>query len=720
MHPIDRAVLELCQGDFHTLKRLRGSIPQGTLYRHIHTLLRLGWLEKSGIHYKTTEAGRRQLTPSNVIGRWDCWNAIYAPIRVVPTAVHRAMAELMFAAIAIRQQAIRPDRHPVFACAGGTLRWKTTLGLFICLALGLDPAVYVVECGCESGKSLTVRRGSDGSLVFKRELLTAPFITLDEFLAADPGVRSTLRFFLSGRRVMPCENEQLTISPVPLLTLNPREGSTLEARVGLSPPQIRRTILANLDAVMMPDLAAMGEQALVASRAHGPLPLRLPTIDCRSAHPSILKLIRGMIQPEAVERVDVHLVEQLCSGMTAWISDASLAIAQVGYDLGLIYETVGWMRPGWIEAVLQFSPNPERRLDEPEETTLQPPPAQSSVMRVSSEQLIPPAPRLSLKVAGPEREPGLPSLVLSDALKGKLVWLAEETGRPVEEVIGFLIRFFRQWQATGTDYAVLQKIVSLAQALEIADVEVASLAGYLDTCAVLARSGRRMEEIPEALRVIDVLNELPEGWDWPMVRAAVQNVARFIRAGITADQITPVLIQHRQLTQFGVNEKFTVTLAEVLNRTGVVGSRQTATLRKMVETSARQVDVDLLEERRLRLITQVAQLEKDHCRLTRTLAEKTARIDSLTNKEQEVMGRVAAIETDLESHTDELGALRALRAFLLRKTPDVEAFFADMDRLQQYRRLGKAPEPYAVLLSDQVRGQVLTFFQQLQVRSGEQ
>ena len=643
--------------------------------------------------------------------RWDRWDAIYPPIRFVPTAVHRAMVELIFAAIAIRQQATRPDRHAVFACAGGTLRWKTSLGLFICIALGLDPAIYLVECGCESGKSLTIRRSNTGSFVFQRDLLQAPFITLDEFLAADQGVRSTLRFFLSGRRVMPCENEQLTISPVPLLTLNPRAGATLEGRVGLSSPQIRRTIIANLDAIVMPDLAATGEQALVASRAHGPLAIRAPTVDCRAFLPSIIELVRDVIISEAAERVDVHMVEQLSSGMTAWIPDATAAIAQVGYDLGVVFETLGWTRPGWIETVLQFSLDPKRTACQPAETML--PSSSSSVLSVNPGNGTGPAPRLSLQVPRPEREPGLPSLALSDALKGKLTWLAEETGRPVEEVIRFLIGFFQRWQEKGADYPVLHTMITLAHALETAAVEVATLGSYLDTLALLKRYGRRMEDVPEALRLIDVLSGLPDPWDWTIARAALHNVAHFIHAGITYDQITRVLLQHEHLAQCGFDETVAVSIADVLNRTGAVGARRTAIVRKMVESSARQVDLDDLEARRMRVITELAHLEEEHRQLNRSLAEKTANVHSLANREQEVLQRLAAIEADMETQTDELGALRALRAFLLRKTPDVEAFFADMERLQQYRRVGRAPEPYAVLLWDQVREQVLTFLQQL-------
>src|SRR5205085_6763826 len=139
-----------------------------------------------------------------------------------------------------------------------------------------DPALFLVDCGCESGKSLSIRRSGRGTLVFKRELLDAVFIALDEFLTADPGVRATLRLFLSGQLVMPFENESIRVLPVPLLILNPRNKPTVEGRLGLSAPQVRRGIVANFDVVPMPDLAVTGEEALAAARTHAPLILPAP------------------------------------------------------------------------------------------------------------------------------------------------------------------------------------------------------------------------------------------------------------------------------------------------------------------------------------------------------------------------------------------------------------------------------------------------------------
>ena len=143
---------------------------------------------------------------------------------LIPTAVHRALIELIVAAIICRQHATRPDRHPFFVCAGGTLHWKTSAGMFVCHAVGLDPNPHVVDCGSETGKSIFIRRTGTGAITFQRDLLNTSFVVFDEFLTADRAVRSALNPFLSGRLVVPCENERMTVRPVPLLTLNPREG----------------------------------------------------------------------------------------------------------------------------------------------------------------------------------------------------------------------------------------------------------------------------------------------------------------------------------------------------------------------------------------------------------------------------------------------------------------------------------------------------------------
>jgi len=175
MNSVDRAILEFCRDEFQALKPLRPRIPTGTLYRHAKALVRRGWLRQEGGFYQTTPAGLRKVGEAQGARRWDALESFYPPLRLVPTPVHRAMVELIVAAVVARQHPNRLDRHPFFVAFGSTFRWKTSLGLFLCQALGLDAALHVIDCGAESDKSLTVRRSSSGGPVLKREIHAAPF-----------------------------------------------------------------------------------------------------------------------------------------------------------------------------------------------------------------------------------------------------------------------------------------------------------------------------------------------------------------------------------------------------------------------------------------------------------------------------------------------------------------------------------------------------------------
>src|SRR5262249_13955327 len=308
-----------------------------------------------------------------------------------------------------------------------TLRWKTSLGRFLCSSLGLDPADHVVDCGTESGKSLGIRRSGTGTFISKRELLNAPFLVLDEVLTVDPTARGTLGLFLSGRRVIPLENEQLTVQPVALLTLNPRSQGTLEERTGLSTPQIRRGFVADLDRVALPDLVTMGERALGAARSCGPLPLGRPAGDCQAFHAQIVDLARALLRPEAHGRVDIEAIVTLCAGMTAFLPAPVDAIAQVGYDIALIAETLDWTRPGWIETVTTFAHDGgargQRTVSSAAVTPVTPlpgtaiGPSAGALSRTASLE-IPQRTRPAVEV---------PDLTLSQALRARLVWFAVET-----------------------------------------------------------------------------------------------------------------------------------------------------------------------------------------------------------------------------------------------------------------------------------------------------
>ena len=410
----------------------------------------------------------------------------------------------------------------------------------------------------------------------------------------------------------------------------------------------------------------------------------------------------------------MHIVETLCSGMTSFIPEANEAIAHVGHALGTIAETMSWTRVGWIDAVLHFSTEPKKRASQQAEEPS--PPVVTVAGRMPPMMAGPestPSSVLSLQVPHTIREPGLPSLALSDALKGKLCWLEEETGRPVEEVLPLLITFFRRWHEDPNTLMQWKTILSLARDLDLAHIEVTTLLEYLETQTMLAQSHRTFEDIPQALRLIDVLSALPAPWDWPAARAALRNIALFLRAGITPEQIQVVLTQYCELEELGFDSSTAVAVGKALTRAGAVGPSRAAALKHMASLAVKNVQVQSLEAAQETLTAEVTRLDAHHGQLRRSVAEMTKRVEALHRQEAEAQQRLTQLEGEWTDKSEDLKVLRALRTFLLRKDAAIDAFFSDMARVRQYRTHGRAPNHYAVLYLDEVRQQLLGFLQRL-------
>ena len=544
MHPIDSAILTSCADDFRPLKPLLQTVPKGTAYRHAKRLIQLGWLVRERGLYRATDAGRCQLQAAQRGQQWNRLDAVYQPIKYLPTDVHQALFELVLAAVICRQYETRSDRHPFLVCAGGTLRWKSSLGIFLCYALGLDPGRHLVECGGEAGKSLFVRRDAAGTVVYKRELLDTPMIVLDEFQTAASPVRAALIPLLSGRLVVPIENAQLTVRCVSLVLLNPGAQPSLEQRLGLSAPLIRRALVANLDAVVMPDVALTGERALVAARAQRPLTLSAPAKDCQVFDRRIIELLRAMLNPDAAERVDLQMVVNLSTGMTAWLSDPAEAIAQLAHAVGILAETMAWTRPGWMEVLTDFSLDPQAR----PRTDLA---GKDQRAHVPAESEASPSQTIALQIPKVRQDPNLPDLTLSNELRGRLTWLAVETGRPVDEVLNLLLEVYVKWRGQPETVATLWKILALARTLNRSHVDIDDLHGYLCAEAALRKHLCRFDDVPQALRLIECLMARPQSWTWKMAEVAIQGVAFLIKAGIAAPDVARFLQRHQRLSELG-------------------------------------------------------------------------------------------------------------------------------------------------------------------------
>jgi hypothetical protein len=708
VHAVDRAILEHCLADFRALKPLKAHASSGALYRHVGRLVGLGWLEKRGSLYRTTIAGHRQLAEAQAGRSWAALERLYPPLAQVPTSVHRALIEVILAAVVARQNETRADRHPFFVAFGATFHWKTSLGRFLCYALGLDPAIHVVEFGSETGKSLSFRRGADGSVTSRRALLEAPLVVLDDVLKADPSVRSTLNIFLAGRLTVPVENEQVVVRPVPLLTLNPAAKPTLEGRVGLSAPLIRRGLFANLDAVTMPDLASIGEPVIEAARAHPPLVLRAPQIDGQVFRDKIVELTRAILLPEAHNRIDVEILINLSTGMSAFIAEPLEAIAQVIQRMGLLAETLGWTRPGWIESVadeLKTTSSVPAVTTSLRSVPAAPGPLPQNSGRISIALDTPPQPRHRTNV---------PDLDLSTDLRGRLIWFAVDSQIPLEDGLCTLLDFYLEWRESTGTLGTMAAILSLAERLGIVEIDVETLHDYLEARDHLAEHACDFTDVPEAIQIIEMLCMLPFNWDWEQAGQAMDAIGVVLKDGIDLKEVEGFLEQHRRLKALGFSAPQAVAVAEALERVGATGDRRDEVLNRLIDLAGREVNQAALEEKQSRLETHVVRLE--------------ATVVDLANRAQHLRDEVATLEIELsalkttraniQAECDQqVGALavaRALHAFLLSKTKEAEALWSQLEQLLRWRQIGGRIDDWVgQFRTEEIRSQMFSFLRQL-------
>jgi hypothetical protein len=502
----DRAIIAFLTATPQPIRALLAAHPKGTVYRRLAALLGRGMAAKRGTAYLLTTAGLQLKAEHAGAALMNGLNDVYPPLRQAPSPQHRALLELALAALVRRQHAHAEDRHAGFFLLGPPLTWKSSAGRFLCLAAGADPTLCLVDLAAEAGKSLWIRRGADGGIHSQRTLLAGLVIVLDEYQQADPTVRRAIAPLLSGRYRIPVENDLITLTAVPVITMNPRGGDSLTARTGLSGAQLRRLVSCDLANVPLPDLALVGERAVEAARRAGPLVLRPPRASCEEFRGAVVHLLRRVLTPEGLSLVDVELLLGLGAGLTAWLP-AAVAMRQALYDFLLVVDTLGWVTEGWLDLVRGF---PARSEGSP--TTPAP-----TAATVTAAGAAPAAQTISLypeAIARKEhaalngaRESMLPHFSISDQTKGEITWLAQDARVPLDRALHILVEIYRLQMANQNDLSDLETILQLRDACETTAVPVSDLREALELFSSLRKRGLTLDDLRTTCQVADDLAE---------------------------------------------------------------------------------------------------------------------------------------------------------------------------------------------------------------------
>ena len=746
----DWAILEFLSAHPQPLRPLVDRYPKATIYARLRALRAGGLVGKRGQQYLLTTAGLQAKAAHEGGQAFDGLVEAYPPLREVPSPQHRALAELAIGALVLRQLTDQEEHHAGFLLVGPSLTWKSSSGRFLCLTAGADPATCLVDLAAEAGRSLWIRRDATGDIRSQRGLLSAAVVVLDEYGLADRAVRQAVLPLLSGRRRVPLENHVLPITPVPIITMNPRPGQSLTARTGFSLPQLRRLVPCDLGAVPLPDLALTGARALDAARAAGPLTLRAPTGSCEAWREAVVRLLRQVLVPDAVGIVDVELLLGLGRGLTGWLSPA-MALRQVLYDFLLVVETVGWVHPGWLDVVRDF---PQRGHDADASVggrgSAIPPAAPTPPPQTIS--LFPDRVALSRPKEHPTmnaRDSVLPTFLLSERSKAQLVWLAENAGIPLDEAVSLLIEQYRMQQEFD-DPALddLRTVVRLREACGAAEITTSALRTAVEFTAALRQRGLTLDDIQPALQVAADLAD--SGLYLEDAVAVVALMKALKRAGINArvpeqlgaalkrfdalgyepkqlgrmaglweqltaldlglDDLERLLAQYRQLAELGLDARTAADLATAFDLAGVPAGQRAAVLGKATALGQTGIALADLQAERETCVQELRRLQAEQAVLQETLKagrDEQARIQQEATEAKE---RVGALREEAAKEEDAIATAGALQHLLRGNVDAAQPFFAQVITLCQLRRTRPGLFPnFETNLSAAIQAQVRQF-----------
>jgi len=748
--PADRAVIEFLSSSPRPIRELLRAYPKATIYARLRALQGAGLVAKRGSQYLLPTAGL-QVKAAHDGGRpFDGLVEAYPPLREVPSPQHRALLELEIGALVLRQLTDQEEHHAGFLLVGPSLTWKSSAGRFLCLTAGADPATCLVDLAAEAGRSLWIRRDATGDIRSQRGLLSAAVVVLDEYGLADRAVRQAVLPLLSGRRRVPMENDVLPITPVPIITMNPRPGQSLTARTGFSLPQLRRLVPCDLGAVPLPDLALTGARALDAARAAGPLIVRAPKGSCEAFREAVVRLLRQVLVPDAVGIVDVELLLGLGRGLTGWLGP-TMALRQVLYDFLVVVETVGWVRSGWLDVVRAF---PHRGQDADASvggrgSAIQPaaptPPPRTILLFPDRVDLSRPKEHPTMS----SRDSVLPTFLLSERSKAQLVWLAENAGIPLDEAVSLLIELYRMQQEFD-DPALddLRAVVRLREACGAAEITASALRTAVEFTAALRQRGLTLEDIQPALQVAADLADA--GLYLEDAIAVVALMKALKKAGINArvpeqlgaalkrfdalgyepkrlgrmaklweqlhaldlglDDLERLLAQYRQLSELGLDARAAADLATAFDLAGVPAEQRAEVLGKAITLGQTGIALAGLQAERETCLQELRRLQADQAVLRETLKagrDEQARIEQ---EETAARARVAALREEAAKEEDAIATAGAFEQFLHGNPDAAHTFFAKVITLHQLRRTRPGQFPnFETGLSVAIQAQVRQF-----------
>ena len=175
----------------------------------------------------------------------------------------------------------------------------------------------------------------------------------------------------------------------------------------------------------------------------------------------------------------------------------------------------------------------------------------------------------------------------------------------------------------------------------------------------------RLQDVPQALRLIAYLAQLPQPWNWNRVHETIQGIRLLIHADIPPAYVGEVCLLYERLVELGFDTRSVEALATLLEHTRSSRQRRSQLLAALVKMADDYVEVQDTLAQRAHLSRECDDLEKERDTLARQIEEAETRLATVQQQEAEARERLNHVEQEIQARGSELDVLQALKAVLL-------------------------------------------------------
>jgi len=406
------------------------------------------------------------------------------------------------------------------------------------------------------------------------------------------------------------------------------------------------------------------------------------------------------------------------------------AMRQAVYDFLLVVETVGWVRPGWLEVVRTFPDRGEGAIAAAPGTQAPAMPTPQGVQPPRTISLFPERMTAAQKKEPPgmtSRDSMLPTFAISDRSKALMVWLGEDALAPLDQVVEILVEIYRMQRADDVSLQDLLAVVRLRDECETAEIAVSDLRAAVQLTVGLRERGLTLlDDIPTTLAVAKELDEaglslkdavavarfmkaikkagidpgLPEqlqaaldryasvGYEAKQISRLASLWERLRDLGIGLDNLESVVAQVGRLAELGMNGSAAEALAAALSLASVPEADRGTVLSNAVHLGQAGVAFAGVQAERRALEEQNQQLQQEQAGLEGALAEKLAELTRIQQELDQARAELDSLRDQARLLDDAIAAGRALQGFLLGNLAPTDEFFTRVEVIRDLRRKG--------------------------------